>query len=419
MTSLGLPDDSRPVADQILGQVVLKKYFRGEFILQKDNLNQSVFILIEGSIRMTDGRFIEAELVPPDSFGERTLLTESASQYNFVAANECFVLVLDKYVFSQLTDLNNISARKIFRKLFSRFDALHREKTTHLLRNERETMEREIALVRENAKKGIDVALVSSIQYAKRLQESILPDWNALLQYFDGFLLFQNKDIITGDFYWYHIEHHHIYIAAADCTGHGVPGALTSMLCLHILNDLVRHYPGCSAAELLGRVNNEVCQTFHSGNPDGMDCALLRLNLITHEIEFSGANRPLYILRKQAETVDEFELLPSRTSIGHSIGPAPVFFNQYFSLQPTDTLYLFTDGYQDQIGGVNCKRIGSRRFKEALKSITELPLDQQHARLREEHFNWKGDTEQTDDLLVMGLRPFYDRNTYKPELNAK
>jgi len=245
----------------------------------------------------------------------------------------------------------------------------------------------------------------SSINYAKRIQEAVLPKDELMQMLFpQNFVLFLPKDIVSGDFYFVKLYKNLLFIAVADCTGHGVPGAFMSMLGIALLNELIRrpeiNTPAMLLNELRTQIKNSLQQTGQKGEQqDGMDIAFACIDIENQLLNFSGANNPLYIFRD----TELIELKADKMPVGiyrneHS------FTNHQVQLQKNDTLYLFSDGYYSQFRHTNMETIKIKRFRELLQQLHLLDFDEQKNKLHEFLHVWKGDVQQTDDVLVVGFK---------------
>ena len=246
-------------------------------------------------------------------------------------------------------------------------------------------------------------AILGSITYAKRLQDAILPPMSLIKKYLpESFVLYKPKDIVAGDFYWMERAGDNILITAADCTGHGVPGALVSVVCSNALNRTVKEFHITEPGKILDKVRELVLETFErseSSVQDGMDISLCCINTQTREIQWSGAYNPLWYI--QNGEIHEVEA--DKQPIGKYDKATP--FNTYtLKLQKGDTLYLFTDGYADQFGGVRNKKFKYKQLQEMLLATSGLTMEEQKMKLEESLDKWKGDFEQIDDILVIGIR---------------
>ncbi len=277
------------------------------------------------------------------------------------------------------------------------------------LRRENRILEEKVALrtkqvvqkSKELEQKNKDIT--DSIRYAKRIQSAILPPEDSIAS---SFILFKPKDIVSGDFYWLTVDGSKQFIAAVDCTGHGVPGAFMSIIGHNSLNKIVKEYGLKEPATILDHLNDEVVNTLQQQADDGevkdgMDLALLVYDMETHELEYAGAYNPLYLIRNNELN----EIKGDRFSIGRSSSEsAQKFTNHKLKIQTGDTTYIFSDGYADQFGGPKGKKFMIKALKEILIRIQHLEMEKQKLYLDETIENWKGKEEQIDDILIIGIR---------------
>lgn len=252
--------------------------------------------------------------------------------------------------------------------------------------------------------------IIASIQYAKLIQDALMPSQDVMdRQFKENFVLYKPKDIISGDFYWAKRIKNEDYnislIAAVDCTGHGVPGALMSMLGVAFLNEIILKKEVKKANHILDKLREKVIESFqsHPNNSidhDGMDIALILIDHNTKKIHFTGANRPLYFIRNNKLQVIDGDKMP----IGkHGISKGH-FKNNCLDIQKDDVFYLFSDGYADQFGGPKNKKFKRQRFRELILNIHQEPMPKQKELLELEHEKWRGVNRQTDDILILGIR---------------
>ena len=245
-----------------------------------------------------------------------------------------------------------------------------------------------------------------SIRYAGSLQQSILPNERIFQNAFmDAFVLFQPKDIVSGDFYWIYQHNDDVYFAVGDCTGHGVPGALVNIAGNTILRQIIRLEGVSDPALIMQLLDNELINLFNENltvgkRCDGMDIVFCKFNLRSKKGSFCGAGRPLILIR-EGELV-EFKKGPD--AIGYSSFGEKSFETIHFALNEGDQFYLFTDGYTDQFGGENVKKFNRQRFRNLLLSLNDMPMNKQKKELSFSFDNWKGQQEQVDDICVIGLR---------------
>jgi len=287
--------------------------------------------------------------------------------------------------------------------IYNRFKITNRQKNI---------IEEQKDLVEEKQKEILD-----SINYAKRIQNAILPSQRVVTNLLpEHFILYLPKDIVAGDFYWMESvsdksipKNNAVLFAAADCTGHGVPGAMVSVVCNNSLNRSVREYGLTDPGKILDKTREIVVQEFEKSDEDvkdGMDISLCSLSLDTKTLSWAGANNPLWIVRKS----ELIEFKPDKQPIGKIENPKS-FTTQTIQLQKGDSIYIFTDGLQDQFGGENLtdgkaggKKFKASKLKEILLSIQQQPLPNQKGILKEAFINWKGKLEQVDDVCVIGVR---------------
>ncbi len=256
-----------------------------------------------------------------------------------------------------------------------------------------------------------------SIQYAKRIQYAILPPEEEINAYLKNyFILYKPKDIVSGDFYFFTDQYANaqtksgdLVIAAVDCTGHGVPGAFMSMVGNEKLKDAVDE--SCEPSKILSGLNRGIKQALRqggeAGTKDGMDICLCTFpaflsNAKATHVKYAGANRPLWIIKNNSTEVEEIKA--TKQAIGGHTDVNQVFEQHSIVLDKNDTIYLFSDGYADQFGGPNKKKLMTKKFKEILLSIQNQSMAQQHKYLTNYIEDWCKHTEQIDDILVIGIK---------------
>lgn len=267
----------------------------------------------------------------------------------------------------------------------------------------------------EHAKKIIEEKnkdITDSINYAQRIQQFKLPlkeDIYAEIPH--CFVLYKPKDIVSGDFYFFHRneiqaeEKPNLFIAAADCTGHGVPGAFMSLIGSEKLEQAVTHYSDTSV--ILNHLNKGIRTTLRqsendASSRDGMDIALCAIHMENRNVEYAGANRPLWLIRQGGPEVEEIKA--TKKAIGGFTPDDQLFEKHTLNLKKGDTIYIFSDGYADTFSGENGKKLTTKKFKETLLNIQELAMQEQEKHLDEFIETWKAGTEQVDDILVIGIR---------------
>lgn len=252
--------------------------------------------------------------------------------------------------------------------------------------------------------------ITDSINYAKRIQQSILPAENEIQKILPrSFIFYQPRDIVSGDFYWFSKLEDKIIIAAVDCTGHGVPGAFMSLIGNTLLNEIVNEKHITDPAEILNRLHVSILKSLHQRegelqNQDGMEMSLCVIHNEKNTIEFAGAMNPVYIVKNGVVNV----IQPDTKGIGgmntNQKGEEIEFTTQKFSIEPNMSLYMFTDGYMDQFGGPKNKKFNAPMFKKMLLYLQVMEMEDQKNAMEEIMKNWRGDFRQIDDMLVIGIK---------------
>lgn len=252
-----------------------------------------------------------------------------------------------------------------------------------------------------------DRDITDSLIYAQRIQEALLPSESYFRKHFaDSFILFKPKNIVSGDFYWIGEKGDKIFVVAADCTGHGVPGALMSMIGLEIVEKTINEDNIETPSKILAVMNKGLEKTFSREKNigtiirDGMDIGLCVIDIKRKKVEYAGAFLPLYIIRDDSLT----EINADKVIIGMNPDAIP-YTDHEMDLKDDDIFYIFSDGYVDQFGGSENKKFMYRRFRYLLLTIHNFPVDDQKAILEENLKTWMGNNEQVDDIMVIGFRP--------------
>lgn len=248
--------------------------------------------------------------------------------------------------------------------------------------------------------------ITDSINYASRIQQAMLPQHKVIEEIFNEYFIFYKpKDIVSGDFYWFIKINDEILISVADCTGHGVPGALMSMIGSDKLNHATLEKGYLKPADILADINKRIKKALRQDNKsdatrDGMDLALINYSLTTKKLLYSGANRPLWLLRNNELT----EYKPTKKSIAGFTDENQIYDTVEIHIQANDSIYLFTDGIADQFGGNNNKKITTKKLREFFLNTANLTMAKQKQELEKFFISWKQNHEQTDDICVIGLK---------------
>lgn len=274
---------------------------------------------------------------------------------------------------------------------------IHTKKANALI-----AMQNEEVLIQKHIIEEKNEEITSSIRYAQNIQNAMLPPTPLIAEWFPKhFVLYKPKDIVAGDFYWFEKIRNLLFFAAADCTGHGIPGAMVSVVCHNALNQSIREYSITNSADILNKTRELVIQTFEKSADnikDGMDISLCVIDTTTQTLQFSGANNSLIVIKNGSNEL--IKLKADRQPVGFSDELKP-FTSISIQLEKGDRLYAFTDGFADQFGGTQSKKYKSKRMEEYILSIQSEPLNTQNTLLGEEFDTWKGENEQTDDVCIV------------------
>lgn len=252
-----------------------------------------------------------------------------------------------------------------------------------------------------------NIEITDSINYAKRIQSSILPDVNKLKESFkDAFILFHPRDIVSGDFYWFDkLKDDKFILVCADSTGHGVPGAFMSMIGSTLLQDIVTRKGISKPSEILTLLDKQIFSTLNQNvelgvSNDGMDMVVCEFDIKTRHVRFASAMRPVIIVMEG----EPYYIKGNRSSVGGESVIEKYFDDQEYYLNEGDTIYLFSDGLPDQFGGTDGKKMKIARLKRIIEQVSKLPMDEQKEAMAKYYFDWKGTYDQVDDILLMAVR---------------
>ena len=247
--------------------------------------------------------------------------------------------------------------------------------------------------------------VLDSIYYAKNIQSAVLQGKQKLKDIIGvgSFIMYEPKDIVSGDFYWAHRDGDNLYLACGDCTGHGVPGAFMTMMGINHLNSIIKELKGKSTSSILKRLHEKVIGTLRDANNDGlhdgMDITICRINFKDQEIEYASAMSTVYFFNGEEVKKfpnDKFSVGDSRREVEST--------SRIIKFKKGDCLYLLTDGYIDQFGGPKARKFGSRNVREMLTKVAGFPIEEQHEVIEKSYRQWKGLEEQIDDIAFVGVR---------------
>jgi serine phosphatase RsbU (regulator of sigma subunit) len=347
-------------------------------------------------------------------FGEDFAKNFYIQTYNDIAEKyknlNAFSVVLELFPHQILDSdqVNLLSKHQIQKVLMEKLELLEdtlnelTQKNEELQVAQEQLIQSELALSKQNKKTQ------DSIHYARRIQQAMLVKEEKVLTYFeDAFIFFKPRDVVSGDFYWCVESGEKLFIAVVDCTGHGVPGSLMSMISNNLLNEIVVRRNITKTNEILNNLQigiKKALQQEETKNRDGLDIALCMIDKTKGILEFSGAKRPLLYI----ENNKLVEVKGDRKSIGgYQKKEEKIDFSIHqLSLEQNRTYYLFSDGYADQFGGqkIKTEKFMAKRFREIFMANFSQGMREQKEKLKEAFEQWKGETEQTDDILVLGFR---------------
>jgi serine phosphatase RsbU (regulator of sigma subunit) len=238
--------------------------------------------------------------------------------------------------------------------------------------------------------------MMASLRYAEKIQQSILPEIP-----YNMFVIYMPKDIVSGDFYWFYESATTRYIVAADCTGHGVPGAFLSIIGHTILNKIVIRNSISKSSTILNQLNIEINHFLQEEIDDGMDISVVVYDRHSYTAEFAGANHSIYLVRNKEVTIHKGD----NFSIGlSSLNEDKTFTNVSFDMKPNDMIYMTSDGYTDQFGGPKDKKFQPCNLKKLLIESCTLSVEEQSKKIKSAILDWRGDYAQTDDIMLIGIR---------------
>jgi len=286
-------------------------------------------------------------------------------------------------------------------QLYNHMETLVQKRTEEVF-HQKEALEKQAQLLQQQ-----NEDIMASLRYAQRVQRAIFPPWNEIFQFFpDSFLFYQPREIVGGDFYWFAHRLSKVIVAAGDCTGHGIPGAFMTIIANTLLKQIVELEGVFKPSEILYLLNLRMRAALHHEDAqyqrfqEGMEIGLIQVDIKRHRLLFAGARRPLFWVHAGKGQ----EISGDRITIGSPWeGEAPEFTLHTLEVSPGDMVYLFSDGYSDQLSPDN-KRYQHRRLLELLESIAPHPAHQQRLLIEAELARWMGTTRQTDDILIIGLR---------------
>ncbi len=369
-----------------------------------------MYIILSGQVKIHDDEHIVATMESGNYFGEFSLLDAAPRSMSVSAIDDVTVVSIQRDVFFKILQNQPDVSQKIISTLTRRL-----RKQNESLINQFKTRESELTrLVKERTSelqlRNEEITIknkeiTDNVNYARRIQSAILPDINFIQQtLLQSFFLYLPKDIVSGDFFSFYKKENCTITIAADCTGHGITGAFLSIIGSSLFNQIINDRNITEPGKILDLLHEEMIGVLNqrsNESTDGMDVAICKIDFEKNILSFAGANRPLWFLRNNELTV----LAPDKFPVG---GLQILHDSNYktteISFQKNDTVYIFTDGYADQFGGMEGKKLMTKKFKDLLLSIQQMDLNSQKNYLIDYFEKWKGSNEQVDDVLVIGIR---------------
>jgi len=399
MSKILILDDERQVIQQV--STLLESFGydydfipKADFLFRKLDSDHFDLILLDINMAGRDGVSLLRELKSTEAYHDIEVIMMTGETDDRVLS-ECFELGAADYITKPIKEL----------VLRARVKAvIDKQMYIREISKQKRLLAEQKAIVDEKNKNITD-----SIKYAKRIQEAILPD-QAVLQSIlpEHFILFKPRDIVSGDFYWFHQIDHRVVLAAVDCTGHGIPGAFMSMIGNICLKNIIKENPDIHANEVLNELHIHICTLLkqeQTDNRDGMDMALVIIDQDQKKMEFSGAKNPLLYFQNGYATKIKGDKTPIGSNWKRNQNERN-FTNHVINLEVPTTIYLYSDGYQDQFGGEHNEKFMSKQLLELLTEIHAKPLTEQGHILDNKMAQWMvmGNESQLDDILIIGAK---------------
>jgi CRP-like cAMP-binding protein len=385
-------------------------YKSGTPIINKGEEGDSMFIILNGQVKIHDDEHVVATMESGNYFGEFSLLDSAPRSMSVTAVNDVTTVSVQRELFFKILQNQPDVSQKIISTLTKRL-----RKQNESLINQFKTRESELTrLVKERTlelqlmNEEISIKnkeITDNVNYARRIQSAILPDIGIIQQTFSqSFILYLPKDIVSGDFFSFYKKENYAIIITADCTGHGITGAFLSIIGSSLLNQIINDRNIIDPGKILDHLHEDMIEVLNQRNnesTDGMDVAVCKIDFEKNSLSFAGANRPLWLIRNNEIIILSPDKFP--------VGGLQIFHNSTFNeseitFLQNDTFYIFTDGYADQFGGTDGKKLMTKKFKEILLSIQSMDMPAQKNYLIEYFQKWKESNDQVDDVLVIGIR---------------
>ena len=403
----GIPAD---LLKNLAGKLEQINIETGALIIRKGEEGNAMFVLMKGKVKIHDGEHVIAYMEQGNYFGEFSLLDEAPRSMSVSAVEEVHLVKISRELFFELFQSQPEVGKKIISALTRRLRSQNESIVRQLRNREAELTQLVDERTRDLQLRNEEISqknreITDNVNYAKRIQTAILPAEQTIYSTLSkSFVLYQPKDIVSGDFYAYFPQPGGAMIIAADCTGHGVTGAFLSVVGSSLLNQMINEKKITDPGKILDALHDAMIETLNqrSGeSTDGMDIAICSVDLFNNKLSYAGANRPLWMIRENELMVVQ----PNKFPVGGlQIVHEENFQSHHFDLQKNDTFYIFSDGYADQFGGEFGKKFMTKKLKDTFLNIQQLSMQEQKEYLLKCFEEWKGNHEQVDDVLLIGVR---------------
>ncbi|PLX22698.1 MAG: hypothetical protein C0599_05830 [Salinivirgaceae bacterium] len=389
----------------ILKASMLVNYNAGQVIFERGDRANGFFIIIDGHVKIHVRQIKFIELGPGKYFGEYAMIQKQLHSSTVTAIEDCKCLVVPPDIFENLLQQNLPFSNKLLKSLIQRLRSKDKLEIS-LIEKNKEISDQNEKIREQNQKiREQNEKIHESIEYAGMIQSTMLPSQKLLdLKLENYFMIFHPREKVSGDFYWFAQKDNKYCIAVSDCTGHGVPGSMISILGISFLNEIITQIGEPDPGKILTKLNNKMQNALNQNREryqshDGMDISILVIDFDSMELSYAGAQSSLYILRNKELSIFE----PDKVNVGTA--PHNYKFNRQDTLLDyDDMLYLFTDGIVDQHGGKDFKRFGTSRLKKVLEQYANLSLEKQEQAILDSLYDWKGENKQTDDITLLGIK---------------
>ena len=384
--------------EQVLKSAMILNYTSGSIIYDRDDLSTGFFIILTGAVRIQIHKLKSLELGPGRYFGEYSLIENRSHNGKAITLTDSEILVIPSDVFNNLLQQSLPFSNNLLKTLVKRLKS--KERLEHVLIEKNMMInEQNEQIVEQNRK------ITDSMEYAGVIQKALLPPEKLFkLKFNSCFLFFRPYENVSGDFFWFAQRYNEYCVVVADCTGHGVPAGLISILGITHLNEIMHSMQDPDPGKILTILNKKISGAFTDNQEryqtnEGMDIAFITINFETMTLRYAGANNPVYLVRNREIN----ELQPIKSALGNQHKKFD-FTTTKVHLENKDMIYLFTDGIVDQIGGTKGRRLGFSQFKTLITNTSDLNVYNQQQVIIDYLDNWCGEYPQIDDITLLGIQ---------------